>query len=256
MTMKTITFGTALTCFLSLSLCSHAQMTRADLWEDLVGEDGALRYEHPWDADASFRALLEQGRTTPDDLSAVLVEIAETYSTAENRLDYNVGRFARDHLGEYGTPNAIPFLEKTMREDGGSGGTFAAWQLVKMGARHPEALDLVGSILKDKSWPDSGNARMRIYLWVGMMFEGGAPQQDYADRLRAFLLDAAGVETHETEQLDQALCLAIPSYATSRERLRFAERIAAIEKAEGRTDGHFTSLESELRAAGVAEQGD
>lgn len=255
MKMKNIAFWTALTCSLLLSPRSRAQMTRADLRDFLAGEYGVLRYEHPFEAAEAFRDLLSQGQTTPDDLSAVLVETAEAYSTAEDRLDYNVGRFARDYLGEYGTPNAIPFLETTMREDGGSGGTFAAWQLVKMGARHPEALERVGTILKDKTWADSGNARMRIYLWVGMMFEDGAPQQDYADRLRAFLLDAARVETHETEHLDHALCLAIPAYATSRERLHFAGRIAAIEKSEGRTDGPFTALESELRAAGIAEQG-
>ena len=206
-----------------------------------------LRLEHPKDRNRAFHARLQRGAMTPDELSSALVLAAESLAGSTNWIDANSRRFAVNALGEFGTTNALPFLERGMRGDGPADPTDAMWATVNLSRREPIALERLSAVLRDGRQGDAG-FRRDVYSRISVSLEYGKPDETRRKTLCGFLLGATSFETSAAGRLDELLCRVEPAFRESPERLRMASRLAEAELANGVTNGTFRALESSLRA--------
>lgn len=192
---------------------------------------------------------------TPDELSSALVLAAEALADATDPLDASSQRFAVSALGEFGTTNALPFLERGMRGDGPADRIDAMWATVNLSRREPAALKRLSAVLRDGRPGDVG-FRRDVYSRISVSLEYSETDETRRQALCGFLLGATTFETSAAGQLDELLCRVEPEFKDSPERLRMAERLAEAELASGVTNGTFRALETALRAkADAAESG-
>ncbi len=212
-----------------------------------------LRLEHGEDRDDVFRYFLASGKMTPDELSSTLVLASETLAGAKNPLDANSRRFAVSALGGFGTTNALPFLERTMREGDAFWSVAAMWAAVNLSHREPAALECISGVLRDGRPGDAG-FRRDVYSRVAVSLDYEKPDKTRRNALCGFLRGATAFETDAAGQLDELLCRVEPEFRDSPERLRMAVRLAEDERARGVTNGMFRALASSLRAKADAEE--
>ena len=184
---------------------------------------------------------------TPDELSSTLVLAAESLAGATNWIDADSRRFAVGALGEFGTTNALPFLERGMRGDGPADPIDAMWSLVDISERIPEALETIASALRAERREDA-RLHFDLYARIGDEFEYGKPDETRRKALCGFLLERTDGETVQAGQLDELLCRVEPAFRESPERFRMAARLAETELANGTTNGAFRALEASLSA--------
>jgi hypothetical protein len=248
---KTVRKSTLALCIAYCALCilpARAERTPeqfADYMDALTNR--ILRMEHPWDRDDSFRAVLDSGRMTPDELSSALVLAAESLAGATDPIDASSRRFAVSALGSFGTTNALPFLERGMRGNGPADPIEAMWSLVDLSARAPEAFGTIASALRAERREDA-RLHLDLYARIGDEFQYGKPDETRWKHLCGFLVERTESETVQAERLDELLCRVDPAFRESPERLRMAARLAEGERACGVTNGTFGALETSLRA--------
>jgi hypothetical protein len=231
-----------------------AKMSKAQLLDTLTNrEDGVLCFYHAEDKEAALRALLDNGDVTSEELSAALVEIAQTHSRATDFPEIGFRMFSIDSLGHFGTASALPFLETTLREDRGRDGTSAMFQMLNLSKKHPEALHRLSLIMRDANWACQFGNRSLMYTKIKNEFDHGSPSPEWTEHVCTFLLDATDYELDQAKRLDDLLCQIMPTFSDSPERLRFASRIAKLERSAGQDDSPFAIIETTLRAAGVEE---
>ena len=237
-------------CILHFAFCISTALARSpeQIAQDLLiltNETGILRLEHPWDRQDAFRAMLGGGMK-PDELSALLVSAAEALSKSKGVLDADARRFAVSALGEFGTTNALPFLERTM----GGGDRFwsiaAMWAAVNLSDREPLALQRISSVLSDGRAGDASFHR-EVYSRIAVSFDYGRPSAASRKALCDFLVGLTAFETVAANDLDDLLCKVVPEFRESQERLRMAARLARAERDKGVENGRFQVLEASLR---------
>ena len=245
--MKLSILSLCIVCSTSCILPAAArtpEQTASDLFA-LTNDTGVLRLEHSWDREDAFRAMLGDGMT-PDELSSALVLAAESLADAKNPLDASSRRFAVSALGEFGTANALPFLEREMRDDGASDPIEVMWALVDLSERVPEAFGTISSALRIERRNDA-RLCLDLYARIDDEFAGDGPSGSRRKALVAFLLERTESETVQAGRLDELLCRVEPSFRESPERLRMAACLAEAELENGMTNGAFRALEASLR---------
>ena len=235
-------------CCVLCVLPARAERTPERVAGDLAAlTNRILRLEHSEDRDDIFRSFLASGKMTPDELSSALVLAAESLADATDPIDASSRRFAVSELGLFGTTNALPFLERTMREGDAFWSVAAMWAAVNLSHREPAALGCISGVLRDGRPGDSG-FRRDVYSRVAVSLDYEKPDETRRTELCGFLLGATAFETIAAGQLDELLCRVEPEFKDSPERLRMAARLAEAELANGTTNGAFRALEASLRA--------
>ena len=225
-----------------------AQMSRQELLNDITNKvDGILYFMHGEDKTASVRAMLNDGRTTPDDMAMALIHASETLATSLDRMESAASLFAIDLLPVCSTPVVLPFLEKEMASEDKERALHAGWASMDIAINDPSIFEIVSKVMENGKMKDADFHRA-IYVSVDTRLKHLPLAAAQKNAFYSFLVNATTFETHDAEFLDNVLWANFPSYAESPDRLRFATRMAAHERTSGRTDGPFAAIEALLRA--------
>lgn len=229
-----------------------AKMSQAELLNVLTNSRGILRMRHPQPRHDVMRSLVAGGDVSPDELSEALVFAAKTLGSSSDSYDLNAQRFAISALGSFGTENALPYLEETVMGKDIGRAQNAMSSLVKLSARFPSALQILSTAMNTERVEDR-DFKQATYFRIENEFDFANPTHEHLEQLVAFLLSATESEICQAAQLDSLLCKVKADYSASQERIRFVNRLASVEREEGKSDGYFSAIERELQSAGDSE---
>lgn len=230
-----------------------ATMSQTELLHILTNKGGILRMRHPQPRHDAMKSLVARGDASLDELSGSLVLAAHTLEFSSDDHDLNAQRFAITALGSFGTENALPYLEETVKGKDLGRAKNAMSSLVKLSERLPAALQILSTAMNTERAEDD-DFRQATYFRIENEFDFANLSDERSEQLIAFLLSATETETHQAAQLDTLLCKVKGDYAESQERLCFVRRIAAVERQESKGDGYFSSVEHKLKSVGGLEQ--
>lgn len=249
-----ITFSLGLGILLLPWNSGFAQMSQQELLNDITNKvDGILYFMHGEDKMSSVRAMLNDGRTTPNDMAMALIHASETLANSPDRMEAAASLFAIDLLSECSTPVVLPFLEKEMASGDKGRALHAGWASMDIAINEPAMFGIVSKVMENRKANDIDFHRA-IYVSADTRLKHLPLADAQRHAFYSFLVNATTFETHAAEFLDNVLCANFPSYAESPDRLRFAARMAACERASGRSDGPFAAIEALLRAAEITDR--
>ena len=212
---------------------------------DFDSPDGALRHDMLiLDADVRNSALAGYKRRfnlSDDELSARLVKLALVTTNGE---EATLRMFTVAALGDFGTTNALDFLENEALRGGDiSGGVDGFGKITKFDGRF---FALAEKILSDKSRPNRYR-RSAVYNVYRELLTSNQPfwmpiSQEVRDAAKTSLLRAALDEDAYSASVDDILMHSLDNYANNPQRLQIAQRIVQMRDLSDYTHNYFKTV--------------
>lgn len=232
-------------------------ITQGELDDDVLSltnsVGGVFMLAHDEDVDEALKGMLNRPGRTPHDLSQALVLAAQGFKIGTGPFDGKMRLGIISCLGDFGTTNAIPFLEDVMRNGDMDSARTAVWSFLGCIRRGITDFEGLTTVLKSDR-KDDFDLHKAAYDACLIDVEYGEMSPETKAAYRDFLVKASSFDVVGANILDAVSCRAFPDFADSPERLAMARRLAAEERIAGVANGRFASLAAELEAK-ATEQG-
>ncbi|MBQ7189836.1 MAG: hypothetical protein IJR99_10515 [Kiritimatiellae bacterium] len=233
-----------LALFCCLAACAAFARTPEEMKEDVnVITNRILAYVHGNMKTNAMRNFAKLHKLTKEELTQEILLSIDAMKGNPQLVSRR--RFGIDILGEFGTTNAVPFLENLLH-DGNEAPSAPVGALIKCSGYSADGFNRIAGIMKEERKDDFW-FKLSVYSQLSSKFEFGSPSPEIQKNMFDFLMEATTFETTAgAGHLDGLLCREYPAFRESLPRLRMAQRLAEKEKAGGVKDGTYTALARQL----------
>ena len=202
-----------------------------------------LKLQHGEDIVPCLSIIKRDSKLSDNAFSERLVQLATAMTNGESASFRSV---AISVLGDFGTTNALNFLESEVRR--GNIGAISEYGAI---SGYDDTFWRLATLMTSDLGKPNYRCRFTVYCAMRPILKDetyyGRPINSMAkERAKSFLVSAAHRDRTWTEFIDQILCVAVPEYNTSTTRIKVIQTVLSDSNATSEAVAHYHAAMKKL----------